>query len=176
MDLLYALHRADVRLFEAVFRRTSRSATAAAAKVVSRTADGYLFALAPAVLWLAGAQHIDRLLQLLTLSLCIQLPLYWLLKNGLRRRRPQEAFGGFQSLVVAADRFSFPSGHTAAAFLLATSLSLVYGGAFVGVFAWASAVAFSRVALGVHYPGDTLAGALMGIAVASLVYRHVGGV
>jgi undecaprenyl-diphosphatase len=174
MDILYALHRADVRLFEAVFRLSSRSATAAAAKAISRTADGYLFALVPAVLWLAGAQQLATLLQLLLLSLCVQLPLYWLLKNGLRRRRPQDSFDNFQSLVVAADKFSFPSGHTAAAFLLATSLSLVYGGAFIGVFAWATAVAVSRVALGVHYPGDTLAGAVMGVAVASCMYSYLG--
>jgi undecaprenyl-diphosphatase len=96
------------------------------------------------------------------------------LKNGLRRRRPQDSFDNFQSLVVAADKFSFPSGHTAAAFLLATSLSLVYGGAFIGVFAWATAVAVSRVALGVHYPGDTLAGAVMGVAVASCMYSYLG--
>lgn len=174
MDILYALHRADVRLFEAVFRLSARPSTAFVARTVSRTADGYLLALSPLVLWLAGAPDVFLLVQLLCLSLAVQLPLYWVLKNGLRRRRPQDCFDNFQSLVVAADKFSFPSGHTAAAFLLATSLSLVYGGAFLGVFAWATAVAFSRVALGVHYPGDTLAGALMGITVATCVYNQLG--
>lgn len=174
MDILYALHRADVRLFEAVFRLSSRTWVTFAARTISRTADGYLFALVPAVLWLAGAGNLITLLQLLLYSLCIQLPVYLALKNGLRRRRPQDTFDNFQSLIVAADKFSFPSGHTGAAFLLATSISLVYGGAFIGVFAWATAVALSRVALGVHYPGDTLAGAFMGMAVATGVYSHMG--
>ena len=174
MDILYALHRADVRLFEAVFHRAARPTTLATARIVSRTADGYLLLFVPVILWLAGAESVPDLLQVLFYSLCLQLPLYWALKNGLRRRRPQDSFDNFHSVIVAADKFSFPSGHTGAAFLLATSLSLVYGGAFTGVFVWATAVALSRVALGVHYPGDTLAGALMGATIATYVYRNLG--
>ncbi|MGB1142631.1 MAG: hypothetical protein ACPG1A_17155, partial [Halioglobus sp.] len=85
MDILYALHRADVRLFEAVFRLSARPSTAFVARTVSRTADGYLLALSPLVLWLAGAPDVFLLVQLLCLSLAVQLPLYWVLKNGLRR-------------------------------------------------------------------------------------------
>ena len=68
---------------------------------------------------------------------------------------------------------SFPSGHTSDAFSLATALSIVYPKWYVVVpaYAWAVTVGYSRMALGVHYPGDVLAGALIGAGSAYLCFR-----
>lgn len=67
---------------------------------------------------------------------------------------------------------SFPSGHTSSAFALATSLSLAYPEWYVIVpsFAYAGTVAYSRMHLGVHYPSDVAAGALIGAGCAYLSY------
>jgi undecaprenyl-diphosphatase len=67
---------------------------------------------------------------------------------------------------------SFPSGHTSSAFALATSLSLTYPKWYViaSSYTWAGTVAFSRMDLGVHYPSDILAGALVGGGCAWLTH------
>jgi len=59
---------------------------------------------------------------------------------------------------------SFPSGHTSMAFTTATSISLMYPKWYVIApsYLWASSIGYSRMYLGVHYPTDVLAGALIG--------------
>lgn len=63
---------------------------------------------------------------------------------------------------------SFPSGHTSSAFALATSISLDHPKWFVIVpsYLYASLVGYSRCYLGVHYPSDVVAGAIVGSASA----------
>ena len=168
MEVLNTLQRADLRLFASVFRQGRRRAVVPIARAISHSGDGYLHLLLPLGMWLAGFPATGALATLLILSLAIERSLYWVLKNSLRRRRPQDLVPGFRSLIVAADRFSFPSGHTSGAFLLATALAVVYGSPMASLYAWAVGVALSRVVLGVHFPGDTVAGALMGTAITLL--------
>lgn len=174
MELLHALQRFDVHLFTRVFQQGERRMVRPLARALSRSADGYLYLFIPLLLLLAGAAQLGDFIALLYTSLALERLLYWLLKNGLRRRRPQEFMPGFRSLVQAADRFSFPSGHTSAAFLLATSLVIVYQGPVLTMYLWATLVGLSRVILGVHYPGDTLAGAAMGGSVALFMASQLG--
>ncbi|MBS1343562.1 MULTISPECIES: phosphatase PAP2 family protein [Phocaeicola] len=67
-----------------------------------------------------------------------------------------------------ADSPSFPSGHTAAAFSLATSLSITYPKWYVIApsAVWACGVGFARINQGVHYPSDVVAGAAIGVGCA----------
>ena len=174
MHILYWLHQFDRQLFIRVFNQGERRMIRPAAKALSRSADGYLYLLVPLLLWLAGAENLDNFLSLLLTALLLERAVYWLLKNGLRRNRPQDAMPGFASLIVAGDKFSFPSGHTSAAFLLTTCLTLVYSGPFLTMYAWAVAIGFSRVLLGVHSPGDTVAGAIMGTGIALLSASQLG--
>jgi undecaprenyl-diphosphatase len=63
---------------------------------------------------------------------------------------------------------SFPSGHSAAAFAFATGVGHVLPPAAIPLYGLAALVAYSRVHTGVHYPGDVIAGALMGTVLAQL--------
>ncbi len=84
------------------------------------------------------------------------------LKRMWRRARPTSGIVGFTALAENPDAFSFPSGHSAAAFAVAMALAgVVPGGpAFVAL---AFAVGLSRVYLGAHYPLDVAAGACIGL-------------
>ena len=63
---------------------------------------------------------------------------------------------------------SFPSGHSAAAFAFATGVGQVLAPAAIPLHGLAALVAYSRVHTGVHYPGDVVAGALIGTVLAQL--------
>jgi undecaprenyl-diphosphatase len=172
MEILGTLQKFEMRLFARVFRQTERRMVIPLARALSHSGDGYLHALVPLLLWYLDPRGFSVMLPLLSVALAVERSLYWLVKNGLRRPRPQEAVPGFRSLIQASDQFSFPSGHSSGAFLLATCLSIVYGPVALSLFLWAALVALSRVLLGVHFPGDILAGALMGsgLALGSAAY------
>ena len=87
-----------------------------------------------------------------------------------RRRRPDRAV---EQVPVARhvrmpSSTSFPSGHSAAAFAFATGVGHVLPPAAIPLRALAALVAYSRVHTGVHYPGDVIAGALIGTALAQV--------
>ena len=64
---------------------------------------------------------------------------------------------------------SFPSGHSASAFAFATAVGDELPLAWLPLHAVATAVTYSRVHTGVHYPGDVLVGSLMGTGAAVAV-------
>lgn len=90
------------------------------------------------------------------------------LKYGFDRRRPYVKYPDRIHPIEVEDSPSFPSGHTAAAFSLATSLSITYPKWYVIAPSaiWACGVGFARINQGVHYPTDVLAGAAIGVGCA----------
>ncbi|KOR26509.1 phosphatase PAP2 family protein [Clostridium sporogenes] len=96
-----------------------------------------------------------------------------LLKNLVQRGRPFTAVEGINLLIKAPKSFSFPSGHTASSFAVATVVGRKIEKFKLPIYILAIAIAFSRLYLYVHYPSDVLVGALIGVISAKIIlYMH----
>ncbi|WP_252733719.1 phosphatase PAP2 family protein [Pseudoalteromonas sp. C2R02] len=142
------------------------------ASLISKTGDGYLQVALP-ILLLSSDKGMQLIIATL-IAFMIERPLYWLLKNTLKRNRPPQAIPFFKASIVASDEFSFPSGHTSGAFLLAFLIAQYFPSLSLLIYIWASCVGISRVLLGVHFPTDILAGAGLGTALGSLTIIIIG--
>ena len=165
MKLLYSIHKYDVFMFTWLINARMHANFTKASRYLSKTGDGHLYLLViGALYWYEGLE--SRCLQVLLLAFLIERPVYFVLKNGLKRNRPEVALKNFHSIITPSDQFSFPSGHTSAAFMMATVLSYFFPPLMIPLYGWATLVGCSRVVLGVHFPTDILVGALLGISTA----------
>lgn len=128
---------------------------------------------APAVLLGVGLIQKDSLMKqqafMLIGALAINGGVTLAMKYAINRPRPFVTYPDIIQLTEAGSP-AFPSGHTSMAFSAATSWSLAFPKWYVIApsMLWASAVGYSRMHLGVHYPSDVFVGALVGAGSAWL--------
>jgi undecaprenyl-diphosphatase len=90
------------------------------------------------------------------------------LKHLVGRERPYVARPEPEPLLTPDLDLSFPSGHASTSFAGATLLALLLPSFAIPFYVLAALIAWSRVYVGVHYPLDILAGAMLGVGVALL--------
>ena len=158
----------DVKSYLHVNRLQQRDRILAFFRGVSKTGDGHLYAISFLLLAGFGGEAAEDALLCATLAFAIEIPSFILLKKAIRRDRPYVVIASSLQALQPSDQFSMPSGHTAAAFLTATLVTLFVPSLFALAMLWAILVGVSRVVLGVHYPSDIAAGALLGASSAAL--------
>ncbi len=173
-SVLEYIQRGDVSTFNWCMRRKRRQLFTRIGRLLSKTADGPYYAAAPLALWPVDAAAALTLFTALAAAFAVERPLYAVLKHSLKRNRPADALPGFESFIVPADKFSFPSGHTSGAFLVATATGWIFPALLPPLYLWAALVGTSRVFLGVHFPSDIAVGALMGTSIALLASGILG--
>jgi undecaprenyl-diphosphatase len=94
-----------------------------------------------------------------------------MIKRTVGRPRPSRSID-CRTLVNEPDRFSFPSGHSAAAMSVAVVYAVAFPQYAIVLIPLATLVGASRVCLGVHYPGDVLIGQLIAVLTALLIAPH----
>ena len=156
----------DVFFFHSIFHRKCRRLTAKIIRWISRSGDGCFYPPVVLLVYACGPEKAWPFLCAGLTAYGIELPLYKLTKCFVKRHRPYEALTGVKGCVVPIDRFSFPSGHTAAAFIMAVLLSHYFPVLSIPLYLWACGVSVSRIFLGVHYPSDIMAGVALGVASA----------
>jgi undecaprenyl-diphosphatase len=130
----------------------------------AHSGDSWFWAIGLLAIWLSGNSFWKEwaVVQLGSISLLAVMVL--MIKFRVRRMRPEGEWG---RIYRSTDPHSFPSGHAARAFLISTiAAGLGPPGLALALWIWAPLVALARVAMGVHYLSDIMAGALFGILVA----------
>jgi membrane-associated phospholipid phosphatase len=167
------LQRLDTRLFLAVNTLPHPVwANVLADGITLVTTGGWIWLLGLALARILGVSGSRRAFRLAVPSVIgATSAVEWPIKALFRRRRP--FIDLVRALVIGRrpDGWSFPSGHTAAAFSGAWVLSTVWPRKAPIFFGLASLVGFSRIYAGAHYPGDVFSGATLGLLIAEAIRR-----
>ena len=169
--------RAELRFCRYLNRPSDNLAIGGFFRVVSRLGDGWLwYALIVAMPLLLGSAGWNAAAHLAVTGGLGAL-IYKLVKRHAVRERPFITHRTISCAAAPLDRYSFPSGHTLHAVSFALLGSSYLPELALPLAAFALLVALSRVVLGLHYPTDVAAGALLGggLAAASLQVARLFG-
>lgn len=141
------------------------------AAVLAHSGDSWFWLAGLAFIYLLGNTGWKFRAVALAASILVTAMLVLTVKFSVRRQRPDGPWG---SIYRSTDPHSFPSGHAARAFLIAV-LAVGLGPTWFGGVAllWAPLVTLARVAMGVHYLSDVLAGVLVGLVMGLAALRII---
>lgn len=132
----------------------------------AHSGDSWFWLLALSLVWWLGDAFWNVRAKVMIGWILLTAVLVLVIKFTVRRQRPRGEWG---SLYRLTDPHSFPSGHASRAMMLAV-LAVGLGPAWFGVTlaVWAPLVALARVAMGVHYVSDMIAGAVLGMIIGGI--------
>lgn len=123
------------------------------------------------ILFILGTKRLKLTALIAGATFVIALVSVGCLKQIVARPRPASALSSVNIRENAAHSDSFPSGHTAFSFSIASVISNRHRRTMFTLFILAALIGFSRVYLGVHYPSDVLSGAVLGMFIGAICCR-----
>jgi undecaprenyl-diphosphatase len=160
----------DARLSARLRLAEKPGALRSAAVFLAHSGDSWFWGAGLLLLWLMSDSFWKKWALGMLIAISVLAALVMALKFMIRRRRPEGEWGG---IYRNTDPHSFPSGHAARAFLIAVmATGMGPAGVASGLWIWAPLVCLARVAMGVHYLSDVVAGFLLGI-IAGLLAMQV---
>ncbi|MBK9925547.1 MAG: phosphatase PAP2 family protein [Anaerolineales bacterium] len=154
----------DARLSNKMRVAEKPGALRSIAAFFAHSGDSWFWAIGLFSLWASGDAFWKKWAVVQFVGISVLAVLVMGTKFLVRRKRPEGEWGG---IYRSTDPHSFPSGHAARSFFIAfIALGLGPAGLAVALLIWAPLVALARVAMGVHYVSDIVAGAVFGIAIA----------
>jgi len=154
----------DARLSKQMRVAEQPGALRTLAVILAHSGDSWFWGAALLLAWLFSNSFWRRWEIVELVGISVLAALVMAIKFLVRRQRPEGEWGG---IYRNTDPHSFPSGHAARSFLIAviaTGLSPAWLALILWI--WAPMVALARVAMGVHYVSDVVAGAIVGVAFA----------
>lgn len=159
--MIHQLLKLDARLSDRlrVAERPGRLRTLAA--VLAHSGDSWFWVAGLILLWWLGSAYWRQRALALAVGIVVTAALVLTIKFLVRRRRPEGEWG---AVYRNTDPHSFPSGHAARAVML-VMMAIGLGPAWFAVLLiiWAPLVSLARVAMGLHYLSDILAGMALGL-------------
>lgn len=142
-------------------------------KAISRLGNGVFWYSMILVLPVVYGQSAILVSIQLTVSGLINLAIYKRLKHRLTRNRPYIKHQSIRLQATPLDEYSFPSGHTLHAVAFTWITCVYYPQLGWLLIPLTCLIALSRVILGLHYPSDVIAGAVLGVSMSVLSFQIV---
>ena len=139
------------------------------AAFLAHSGDSWFWGAALVLVWLLSGSFWKQWAIIMLAAISGLAALVMGLKFIIRRRRPEGEWG---SIYRNSDPHSFPSGHAARAFLIAVlATAMGPAGLATVLWIWAPLVSLARVAMGVHYTSDVVAGTVVGILAGAAAWQ-----
>lgn len=156
----------DARLTDKIRLAEKPGALRTLAVILAHSGDSWFWLAGLALLWWLGTDYWKRELLILIISILVTALVVVAIKFTVRRSRPEGEWG---KIYRSTDPHSFPSGHAARATMLAVVMLGLSPRVGLVLLVWAPLVGLARVAMGVHYLSDVLAGMLLGLLIGIAV-------
>ena len=137
------------------------------ASIFAHSGDSWFWLVGLGLVWWLGTDYWKHLALTLIIAILLTALVVFIIKFTVRRKRPEGEWGKFYR---STDPHSFPSGHAVRAVMLAV-VTLGLGPLWLGLLLliWAPLVGLARVAMGVHYLSDVMAGMILGVVMGVLI-------
>jgi membrane-associated phospholipid phosphatase len=157
----------DLRLSEKMRIAEKPGLLRTLAAVLAHSGDSWFWLAGLGLIWWLGSVYWKERTLILIVSILVTAVVVFAVKLLVRRKRPEGEWGKFYR---STDPHSFPSGHAVRAVMLAVVV-LGLGPLWLGMvlLVWAPLVGLARVAMGVHYLSDVIAGMVLGLVIGGVV-------